>query len=153
MKFEYLKPVLKDLSQGSRLSFVRQYRHISKNEVAEHFNLGGERMNRTINRYEKNVRAPKEERLVELANLFNVNINSIKEYDFTNPIDTIYALMWLEDEYSFITVDVDTSNIVGSNKNILNGLNKWKNMKSKYINKEISYEEYMDWKLNFKLED
>ena len=56
---------------------------MSKNEVAEHFNLGGERMNRTINRYEKNVRAPKEERLVELANLFNVNIETTISFLFS----------------------------------------------------------------------
>ena len=48
MKFEYLKPILKDLSKGSRLAFVRKFRDMSQKEVAEYFGFGGERPGRTI---------------------------------------------------------------------------------------------------------
>ena len=34
MKLIYSRPILKDLSQGSRLAFVRQFRTLSQDEVA-----------------------------------------------------------------------------------------------------------------------
>ena len=35
----YLKPSLKNLSQGARLEYVREFRHMSKDEVAVGINL------------------------------------------------------------------------------------------------------------------
>ena len=50
-----------------------------------------------MTRYEKGDRNPKDERLTEIANILNVSFNSIKKYDYNNPIDLIYTLMWLEE--------------------------------------------------------
>ena len=44
----YLKPTLKNLSQGARLEYVRKLRYMSKDDVADYFDLGGERKERTI---------------------------------------------------------------------------------------------------------
>ena len=88
----YLKPVLKNLSQGARLEYVRNLRFLSKMDVANHFNFGGTDPVETIRKYEKNSRKPDDKRLLELAELYNVSHNSIKDYDFKNPIDQIYIL-------------------------------------------------------------
>ena len=61
------KPTLKNLSQGARLEYVRKLRYMSKDDVADYFELGGERKERTISRYENNSRVPSNERLKELA--------------------------------------------------------------------------------------
>lgn len=37
----YLKPILNDLSLGSRLSFVRQFRELTQDDVAEYLGLEG----------------------------------------------------------------------------------------------------------------
>ena len=52
MQLMYLKPRLKDLSQGSRIAFVRQFRQLTQDELADKLKLNGERKRRTVARYE-----------------------------------------------------------------------------------------------------
>ena len=59
----YFKPTFKNLSQGARFEYVRKLRYMSKDDVADYFDLGGERKERTIIRYENNNRVPSNERL------------------------------------------------------------------------------------------
>lgn len=96
MRLIYTKPKLKDLSQGSRIAFVRRFRFLTQNDVSDKLGLTGDCKRRTMTRYEKGDRNPKDERLTEIANILNVSFNSIKKYDYNNPIDLIYTLMWLE---------------------------------------------------------
>lgn len=63
----YFKPTLKNLSHGARLEYARKLRYMSKDDVADYFELGGERKERTISRYENNSRVPSNKRLKELA--------------------------------------------------------------------------------------
>ena len=49
----YIKPTLKNLSQGARLEYVRKYRHMSLDDAAEYFGLGGKDPHKTFNSYEK----------------------------------------------------------------------------------------------------
>ncbi len=42
MRYLYLKPKLKDLTQGSRIAFARQFRRFTQDEVAEKLGMGGE---------------------------------------------------------------------------------------------------------------
>ncbi len=93
MRLMYLKPRLKDLSQGSRIAFVRQFRQLTQDELADKLELNGERKRRTIARYENSTRVPKVDRLLEIANILNVEINVIKEYDFKEPADIVYILI------------------------------------------------------------
>ena len=53
MRVLYLKPKLKDLSQGSRIAFIRQFRFMSQDDVSEKLGLSGECKRRTMTRYEK----------------------------------------------------------------------------------------------------
>lgn len=52
----YIKPVLKNPSQAARLEFVRDFRHMSKENVAAYFEFEGESSNQTIRDYENNSR-------------------------------------------------------------------------------------------------
>ena len=69
MRLMYLKSRLKDLSQGARISFVRQFRQITQDELADKLKLKGERKRRTITNYENNIRSPKDDRLLEIPNI------------------------------------------------------------------------------------
>ena len=106
MQLMYLKPRLKDLSQGSRISFVRQFRQITQDELADKLKLKGKRKRRTITNYENGIRSPKDDRLLEISNILNVRINTIKEYDFKESANIVYTLMWLEELYPEYQIDL-----------------------------------------------
>ena len=97
MRLLYTKPELKDLSQGSRIAFVRQFRLMTQDEVSDKLGLTGECKRRTMTRYEKGERNPKDDRTYELSKILKVNYNAIKKYDFKDQSDILYTLMWLEE--------------------------------------------------------
>ena len=80
MRVLYLKPKLKDLSQGARIAFIRQFRFMSQDDVSEKLGLSGECKRRTMTRYEKGERNPKEDRTKIIAGILNINYNAIKKY-------------------------------------------------------------------------
>ena len=154
MRVLYTKPVLKDLSQGSRIAFARQFRRVSQDYVSDNLGLTGECKRRTMTRYEKGERNPKDDRTLEISKILNVNYNSIKKYDFNNPIDLIYIFLWLEELIPNYQIDLSIIQNV-KNKDVLtykNFIDEWNVMRKKRKYREISYEEYIEWKLNFELE-
>lgn len=151
----YRKPTLKNLSQGARLEYVRRIRHMDMDDVADYFGFGGNDPHKTFNSYENNYRHPSEGRLKEIAELYEVSINAIKEYDFSNPIDVIYNLMWLEEEFPYYQFNIEMDSFSGKpyNMNVYNGIQEWKKMRERRENYDISDDEYLEWKLNFKLDN
>ena len=107
MRVIYSKPVLKDLSQGSRIAFIRQLTLMLQDNVSEKLGLTGECKIRTMTRYERGNRNPKFDRTKEMAEILNVNYKIIKKYDYCNIEDLIYTLMWLEEllsRYEIVSV-------------------------------------------------
>lgn len=47
MRLIYTKPKLKDLSQGSRIAFIRQFRLMTQDDVSDKLGLTGECKRRT----------------------------------------------------------------------------------------------------------
>lgn len=84
MQILYTKPVLRDLSQGSRIAFARQFRMMSQDAVSDKLGITGECKRRTMTRYEKGNRNPKIERLKEISDILNISINSIKNMIIKN---------------------------------------------------------------------
>ena len=154
MRLLYTKPKLRDLSQGSRIAFVRQFRMLSQDNVSDKLGLTGECKRRTMTRYEKGNRNPKDDRLNEIANILKVNINSIKKYDYTEPIDLVYILMWMEELIPNYVIDISKVAKVDDKYTtfIRKAIEEWNIMRNKRLKREISYEEYIEWKLNYKLE-
>ena len=143
----FKKPTLNNLSQGARLEYVRRIRHMDMDDVADYFGFGGNDPHKTFNSYENNYRHPSKERLKDIAELYEVSINAIKEYDFRNPIDVIYNLMWLEEEFPYAESYEQTE----YNELVQKAINEWQDMRDKRENYEISDEEYLEWKLNFEV--
>ena len=52
--YVYLDPQLEDLTVGARLAFVREFRGLTQDAVAEYLELEGENRRRTVTRYETN---------------------------------------------------------------------------------------------------
>lgn len=155
MRLLYTKPKLKNMSQGSRIAFARQFRLMTQDNVSDKLGLTGECKRRTMTRYEKGNRNPKEDRTREIADILDINYNAIKKYDFIEIIDVFYYLMWLEELIPNYRIDlsnvpyVDESQIVS----VRNFINEWDYMRNKRLKREITYNEYINWKLNYKLED
>lgn len=88
-----------------------------------------------------------------MAELFGVNINAIKPYDFKNPIEQIYYHMWEEEQfpYSKFVIDINSYKRTTNNELVIKGLAEWEKMRDKRINGKITDEEYIEWKLRFEL--
>jgi len=154
VRYIYTKPELRDMSQGSRIAFVRQFRHLSQDKVSDALGLTGECKRRTITRYEKGDRNPRDERISKISEILNVEYNSIKSYDYKNIIDLIYFFLWLEEILPNYHLDLSDVNVYSNDVELLiNSLVKWAEIREKWYKREISYEEYIEWKLNFKIEE
>ena len=150
MRIIYSKPSLKNLSQGERISYIRKLRMMSQDEVSDKLGLTGECKRRTMTRYERGDRNPKQYRLKELSNILQVNINLIKQYDFKKIIDIIYFLLWLEELIPNIQIEFEETNL-NRNEELKLFFEQWKKMKLKRRKKEISYFQYTDWKFNYEV--
>ena len=139
MRILYTKPELDDLSQGSRIAFVREFRQMTQDNVSDKLGLTGECKRRTMTRYEKGDRNPKDDRTLEISKILNVNFNAIKKYDYKNPIDVVYTLLWLEELIP--RYQIDLSRVPNINEdNILfirNFIDEWDLMRSKRYKREI----------------
>lgn len=151
MRLIYSRPILDDLSQGSRIAFARQFRFMSQDELSDKLGITGENKRRTMTRYEKGQRNPKEDRTKIIAEILNINYNAIKKYDYRNPIDIVYTLIWLEELIPNYSIELaSTKNLSSADVlKIQNAIDKWNKMKSKRDKREISYKEYTNWKLTY----
>ena len=151
MRYVYLKPELKDLSQGSRIAFVREFRYMTQDNVSDKLGLTGECKRRSMARYERGDRVPKEERLQEIANILNINVKCLKEYDFKNEEDMIYILLWMEELYPRMNIDLGLSESLPKESDIKlkRFFEEWNVMKEKRANLELSYDDYVEWKLQY----
>ena len=93
MKYVYFKPELRNLSQGERIAFVRQFRGFTQDNITEKLGITGENKRRTMTRYERGERSPKSDRLLELSKILNVNVNCIREYDFAKTDVCLFKCM------------------------------------------------------------
>ena len=151
MRYVYLKPELKDLSQGSRIAFAREFRYMTQDNVSDKLGLTGECKRRSMAQYERGDRVPKEERLQEIANILNINVKCLKEYDFKNEEDMIYILLWMEELYPRMNIDLGLSESLPKESDIKlkRFFEEWNAMKEKRVDLELSYDDYVEWKLQY----
>lgn len=151
MRYVYLKPELKDLSQGSRIAFAREFRYLTQDNVSDKLGLTGECKRRSMARYERGDRVPKQERLQEIADILNVNVKCLKEYYFRNEEDMIYILLWMEELYPRMNIDLGLSESLSKESDIklIRFFEEWNVMKEKRANLELSYDDYVEWKLQY----
>ena len=121
---------------------------MSQDEVSDKLGLKGECKRRTMTRYERGDRKPKSYRVEELSKILQVNINSIKQFDFMKSIYIIYFLLWLEELIPNIQIEYEET-FINKNKELKLFFEEWERMKLKRRKKEISYFQYTDWKFNY----
>ncbi|MDD7151314.1 MAG: helix-turn-helix transcriptional regulator [Clostridium sp.] len=153
MRILYTKPELVDLSQGSRIAFARQFRFMTQDDVSDKLGLTGECKRRTMTRYEKGNRNPKDDRTSKIAKILDININAIKKYDYKEPIDLLYTLMWLEELIPKYQIDISKVPNINDENIVMfkQFINEWNVMREKRNKREITYEEYIEWKLTYEV--
>ena len=126
---------------------------MSKPNVAEFLQLGGEKTTDSIDKYERNARKPQPERLEDLAELFDVSNYAIRRYNFVDPNEVLYYHMWEEElcPYSEFIFDKNAMKKTFYNEDIIRGFEEWEEMRERRLKGEISDSEYIEWKLNFDL--
>ena len=153
MRIKYTKPELVDISQSSRIAFARQFRFMTQDDVSDKLGLTGECKRRTMTRYEKGNRNPKDDRTSEIAKILDININAIKKYDYKEPIDLLYTLMWLEELIPKYQLDISKVPNINDENIVMfkQFINEWNVMREKRNKREITYEEYIEWKLTYEV--
>ena len=149
MTVYYSQPKLKSLSQGDRLAFIRQFRRMSQQELGESIGLPANHARNLICRYEKKNRRIKTDRLKAIANTLNINVSMLTRWDFEDPEDLFYQLLWVEQlcpdftfRHTIHTRPGNKTHAILSEK-----YEAWKEMRRKYSDSRISFEEYWEWKL------
>ena len=69
----------------------------------------------------------------KIAELLNVNFNSLKKYDYKNPEDLIYLFFWLEEYIPNYRLDLSQIKNINDSKIkvLINSLLEWKKQKIK----------------------
>lgn len=155
MRRIYFRHELDDLTQGARITFIRQFRGLTQDKVAEKLRMKKENKRRGMARYESGERVSKEDRLLEIANILNVNVNCIRKYNFDKSEDIIYFLLWLEELFPKMNIDFAISEYSRNDRDnlILKFMEEWKKVKELKDTRELSYEKYLEWKLNYELKE
>ena len=87
---------LKDLSQGSRIAFVRSFRGLTQAELGIRCGLKPESAGTRIAQYETNTRSPKQEMLEKIAKALDIYPKFLERYDFRDMNDAYYLRSWLD---------------------------------------------------------
>ena len=155
MKYIYLKPELENLSQGARIAFAREFRGMTQDDVSDKLGLTGECKRRSMTRYERGDRVPKKKRLQEIADILNVNVKCLQELDFKNDNDMMYMLLWLEEMYPRMNINFDISEYFPLKREIKLGkfIKEWNAIREKRFKHEITYQEYIEWKLQYEFKE
>lgn len=152
MTVYYSRPKLKSLAQGDRLAFVRQFRRMSQQELGEKIGMPPKNARRLIGRIETHNRDITPERLNRISQALGVNAAMLKRWDYTDPSDLFYELLWIEELCYGFTLRNANSRQPGNHthKYLLEHYAEWLKMRKKYAGGHISYEEYWEWKLSIR---
>lgn len=137
------KPIVKNLSQGSRLKFVRNLYGVTQQELGDYLGYGSHSKS-LISRYESNGRGIKEETISLIAEYLHINPRMLKQFKFIDNDEQISYMLWLEELFPDIIMPFK-SIIKLSDDN--HKITEWEKMNSKFKSGEIDYFEYWDWKL------
>ncbi|MBQ9531689.1 MAG: hypothetical protein IJR70_06415 [Eubacterium sp.] len=104
--------------------------------------------------YETNIYGPKDKVVTLLSLALNVDESDLKVPDILHYDILIHTLFRLEDEFG-ITINPDSDDISFKfvdntiNNPLYNDLQEWKKKALQLKNGDITFDEYMEWKLRF----
>jgi len=145
----YSRPKLKNLSVGSRIAFVRHLRRMTREELALKIGLSDRNAKRIMSRYERSLKTPKPDKLRKIAEVLEINVRMIWPYDFNDPSDLFYLMLWIEELCPDIKLKKPHYELSNETQRFLaEHMGEWRKMRRRYLKNEIRYEEYWEWKFN-----
>lgn len=146
---------------GEKIKIARNHRGMTQKELGLKLGFDEKSADVRIAQYESGTRTPKENLLSEIANILDVNINSLKNPSPENTETFIHLLFDLEQEskkqhtnnFSIISVPDELGNpqpAIQFHNHLLNEfLSEWQLRRSELSDGSISEEEYAEWMMNF----
>jgi transcriptional regulator with XRE-family HTH domain len=160
---------------GMRIRKIREFRGLTQKELGIRCGFTENSADVRIRQYEADSKVPREDTLRIIAKALDVNYTAIKNYSNGSAEDILETLFWLEEMTSSVILfgfkkEYDSSgewlfdanyndfNYMASNKpigiNITYGLvndfmGEWLIRQTELKNKEITREEYFEWKINW----
>lgn len=140
---------------GKRIKNIRHLRGFTQKELGERVGFSGKAADIRIAQYESETRKPKGKIADALAFYLDVPTNAIDIPDIDTYIGVMHTLFALEDEYGFEISDMDGTPCIILNRNFKQPhpfseiFNQWKDQYKKFLNGEITKEEYDVWRYSY----
>ena len=151
---------------GERIKKIRVFRKMTMDELGGALGFEGKNMSVRISQYETGARIPGEDMILKLADALHCNYKAISDYSLGAAEDIIETLFWLEESASslpargkgtrFPEYNEDDYDSTGSpvaltfEYGLVNDfLSEWCEMKTRLNNREISPNEYFEWKITW----
>ncbi len=163
---------------GKRIRFIRTFRGMTQKELGIALGFDPGSADIRVSQYESdNRKAIKEPMLHQMAEIFNVNYNALKTYEFDNPLDVMESFFWFEEEFPLQVALFEFQTDKSIDKPVLNipvgtggeaieppiaimfalteyrkCFKEWQQKKRDYHDGVITKEEYVEWKLQWDYE-
>lgn len=138
---------------GQRIRFVRLFRGMKQEELAEKIGLGGGENGRTrISQYENGKRTPKEDLLEKISDALQIDSLYLSSKEKTDALDLVFTLFdWDEGGLPVEIIEHDGKLLLDLNNPLFSDfLLQWANKKADLKSKKISNDDYIEWKINYK---
>lgn len=143
---------------GKRIKFIRKLRGMTQRQLGQLAGLSEKTADIRMAQYENGTRTPKEDLVKSIAEQLEVSPAALNIPDTDTYVGIIQTLFALEDNFNFKVDLVGTemhlcfkaSDSIFSFNDILYS---WYKQQNKYLNGEITKEEYDNWRYNYPSED
>ena len=133
---------------GAKIRRIRLAKNVSAKDIGSACGIN----DMAVRNYETGQRQPNEERLKKIASFLDVNYAALVDRKIDSYVDVMHILFEIEADYGIVPYALKEIPLVGitSNNSLLSeALLKWLEKYKQWENKEISNEEYTDWKNSF----
>ncbi len=159
---------------GQRIKIIREFRKLTQKELGIKCGFTESNADVRIRQYENNTKIPRKDTLMKIAEALDVNCLALENYSNGNAEDVMETLFWLEELCSITLFSLDyeyekntdwvfsgkynnwnhfsvqTPIGIYINYNLVNEfMAEWMKRQIELKNKEISRNEYFEWKLNW----
>lgn len=146
------------MTLGKRIKKIRNFRDMKQMQLGEASQITGTPDIR-ICQYESGSRIPKASRLKKIATALSCSYLTLSSADISSPEELISTLLWMEEDHPEIIQLLPVSSgsddvpsavaLTFDSKAINQYLKEWHTMKTLLKNKEISEEDYFNWKISY----
>jgi len=139
-----------DMAIGDRIKRVRILRDLTQRELGLAVGFEENTADVRIAQYETGTRTPKEDMLMKIAKVLDVNFRALYEPTLYAAEDLMYTMFELDEHYGISIHDFDGKKCLAFNHYLLDGfISEWQERKKELADERISRAEYLEWKLNW----